>query len=66
MTTYDLQHLLATVEAVREELHPEVPAALLEAVVEAEDANPDADDAALRAIEAAVSEYVGVTVESDS
>ena len=65
MTTYDLQHLLATVEQVRAELHPDLPPELLEAVVRAEDANADDPDRGLKAVEAAVTKYV-VRVEDDS
>ncbi len=54
MTTYDLQHLLATVEQVRAELHPDLPAGFLEGVVRAEDAHADDSDGALKAIDAAV------------
>lgn len=65
MATYDLQHLLATVEQVRAELHPDLPSELLEAVVRAEDANVDNPDRALKAVEAAITKYVaGVEDES--
>lgn len=60
MATYDLRHLLDTVEQVRAEIHPEVSAALLEAVIRAEDEHSDDPEAALKAAEAAIERFLVV------
>jgi hypothetical protein len=54
MRTNDLKDLLTTVEALREELHPDLDASFVEAVVRAEEQNPEDDDEALRAVRAAL------------
>ena len=54
MKTTDLKDLLKTVELLRKELHPELDAAFLKAVVHAEEQNPEDDGEALREIEAAL------------
>lgn len=53
MRTTDLQDLISTVEKLRQELHPDLDAAFLAAVVRAEDENPEEDEA-LRAIQTAL------------
>ena len=50
----DLQHLRMTVESVREELCPSLPAAFVTAVIDAEEEYPDDAASALRAIEEAL------------
>jgi hypothetical protein len=54
MPTTDLKDLTKTVELIRTELHPDLDAGFLEAVVSAEEANAEDDDEALRAIQAAL------------
>lgn len=54
MKTTDLKDLLKTVEFLRKELHPELDAGFLKAVVRAEEQNPEDDAEALREIEAAL------------
>ncbi len=54
MSTTDLDDLLATVETVRQELHPGLDGDFLREVVRAEEANPDDDPAAVQAIERAL------------
>ncbi len=54
MRTTDLKDLLATVEKLRADLYPDVAARFLEAVVRAEEENPEDDAEAVRAIQAAV------------
>jgi hypothetical protein len=54
MRTTDLKDLLTTVEALREELHPDLDTSFIEAVVRAEEQNPEDDDEALRAVRAAL------------
>lgn len=61
MKTTDLGDLLRTVEAMRAELHPDLDATFLAAVVAAEEANIDDDDAATRAIEKALQELLART-----
>ena len=58
MKTTDLRDLLKTVEAMRVELHPDLDATFVSAVVAAEEANIDDDDAAIRAIEKALQELL--------
>jgi ABC-type nitrate/sulfonate/bicarbonate transport system substrate-binding protein len=58
MKTTDLGDLLNTVEAMRVERHPDLDAGFLAAVVAAEEANLDDDDAAIRAIEKALQELL--------
>lgn len=53
-TTTDLTDLTKTVELLRKELHPDLDAAFLEAVVRAEEKNPEDDAEALREIQAAL------------
>lgn len=45
MSTNDLADLLEVVERLRKELHPDLDSRFLEAVVRAEEANPDDSDA---------------------
>lgn len=54
MQTNDLQDLLETVEQLRAEIHPDLDAKFLEAVVHAEEENPEDDAEAVRAIQAAL------------
>jgi hypothetical protein len=54
MRTTDLGELTATVELLRTELYPDLDAKFLEAVVYAEEKNPEDDEEALRAIETAL------------
>lgn len=54
MRTTDLTDLKKTVERLREKLHPDLQAGFLEAVVKAEEENPEDDAAALHAIQAAL------------
>lgn len=54
MRTTDLEELTKTVERIRQERHPDLDAGFLEAVVRAEEENPEDDNAALRAIQAAL------------
>ena len=54
MRTTDLKELIDTVEALRGELHPDVDAQFLEAVVRAEEENAEDDSGAVRAIQAAL------------
>ncbi|NPU64717.1 hypothetical protein HL667_06900 [Bradyrhizobium sp. 83012] len=52
--TTDLGELAAVVEQLRSELHPEINSDFLAAVIQAEEQNPDDDEGALRAIQAAL------------
>ncbi len=54
MPTTNLDALITTVERLRVRLHPDLDAALLEAVVHAEEQNPDDDTEALRDIQTAL------------
>jgi hypothetical protein len=54
MRTTELKALLEVVEALREDLHPDLDKAFLQAVVRAEQENPDDEEEALRAITAAL------------
>jgi hypothetical protein len=54
MPKTELDEILATVEEIRLELHPEIGAAFMAAVVKAEELNPDDEAAAMRAIQDAV------------
>lgn len=54
MKTTDLKALVEAVEAVRKEMHPDLSRGFLGAVIQAEEANPENDEAALRAIQAAL------------
>lgn len=54
MRTTDLKDLLKTVEQLRAELHPDLDAKFLEAVVRAEEENPEDDAEAVRVIQAAL------------
>lgn len=54
MRTTDLKDLTKTVELLRKELHPDLDEGFLEAVVRAEEENPEDDTEALRAIQAAL------------
>lgn len=58
MKTTDLGDLLNTVEAMRAERHPELDASFLAAVVAAEEASLDDEDAAIRAIEKALQDLL--------
>lgn len=54
MRKTDLKDLVKTVELLRTELHPNLDAGFLEAVVRAEEENPEDDAEAVRAIQAAL------------
>ena len=54
MRTTDLKELAEAVERIRQKQHPDLDAAFLNAVIRAEDENPEDDAAALRAIQAAL------------
>ena len=54
MRTTDLKDLTKTVDLLRTELHPDLDAGFLEAVVRAEEENPEDDAEALRAIQNAL------------
>ena len=54
MQTTDLKDLINTVEILRAELHPDLDASFLEAVVRAEEENPEDDTEAVRAIQTAL------------
>ena len=54
MKTTDLKELLATVNCIREEIHPHLDAPFLEAVIRAEEENPENDIEAMRSIENAL------------
>ncbi len=65
MRTTDLHDLLATVERVRADCHPELDAGFLEAVVQAEQAFPEDDSSAMQAIEEALNRYLASTQSPD-
>jgi hypothetical protein len=54
MKTKDLKSLLETVEGLRGKMYPELEKTFLEAVVQAEEANPEDDAEAVTAIEKAL------------
>jgi protein-disulfide isomerase-like protein with CxxC motif len=54
MQTTDLHDLRAAVERIRKTQHPDLDSEFLDAVILAEDANPEDDAAAIRAIQAAL------------
>lgn len=54
MRTTDLADLLKAVESIRSEMHPDLNRSFLEAVIAAEEANPEDDDGAIQAIQAAL------------
>jgi hypothetical protein len=54
MQTTDLKDLMETVDRIRSEMHPDLDIRFLEAVVRAEEENPEDDAAALRAIQVAL------------
>ncbi|WP_434420886.1 hypothetical protein [Nannocystis pusilla] len=54
MPTTDLKDLTSTVEKLRKELHPDLDADFLKAVVRAEEENLEDDIEALRTIQAAL------------
>ena len=54
MQTTDLKDLIDAVESLRKQLYPDLDAGFLEAVVRAEEENPEDDAEALRAIQAAL------------
>ena len=54
MRKTDLQDLLKTVETIRQELHPDLDAGFLDAVVRAEEQCPEDEEGAVRAIETAL------------
>jgi ABC-type nitrate/sulfonate/bicarbonate transport system substrate-binding protein len=54
MWTTDPKDLLKAVELLRKELHPDLSADFLEAVVRAEEESPEDDAEAIRAIQAAL------------
>ena len=55
MRTTDLRDLMLTVEQVRSEKHPSLDPTFLEAVITAEEQNPEDDNEALRCIQVALS-----------
>ncbi len=54
MRKTDLKDLMRTVDLLRSELHPDLDAGFLEAVVRAEEENPEDDAEAVHAIQAAL------------
>lgn len=60
MRTTDLKDLINTVEALRKELHPDLDASFVEAVVQAEEQNSEDDAEALRAIQIALKAALAV------
>ena len=54
MPTTNLKDLMKTVELLRAKLHSDLDAAFIEAVVRAEEENPEEDEEAVRAIEIAL------------
>ena len=56
MRTTDATELLATVEQIRSAAHPELSAAFIKAIVDAEASHPEDETAALDAIRAAIKE----------
>ena len=58
MPTNNLTDILAVVEQVRRDTQPEVDATLLQTIIRIEEANSEDDEAALRAIEKAVTELL--------
>ena len=54
MRTTDLKDLIKTVDLLRSEIHPDLDARFLDAVVRAEEENPEDDAEAVRAIQAAL------------
>ena len=64
MKTTDLKDLLRTVEERRRELYPELDATFLQAVVRAEEENPEDDVEAIRQIELALKKVLA-TKERD-
>lgn len=54
MRTTDLKELREIVDTIRRERHPELDAGFLDAVIRAEEDNPDDDAEALRAIQVAL------------
>lgn len=59
----DLSDLRATLEQLRKVQHPELSADLVNAVIDAEAANPDDDTSALREVRRAVEEGLQHTRE---
>lgn len=59
MKTTDLNDLLATIEAVRSETHPELSPEFLISVVEAEQAHLDDEPEAVKKIERALNALLG-------
>lgn len=59
MKTTDLNDLLATIEAVRSEMHPELSPDFLISVVEAEQAHLDDELEAVKKIERALNALLG-------
>jgi hypothetical protein len=58
MRASDLEEITKTVAAVRAELHPELAAEFLDAVIRAEEENPEDDEGALRVIQAALTKVL--------
>ena len=54
MRKNDLANLRQTVERLRNELHPDLDAVFVDAVITAEDQNPEDDQEAVRQIQAAL------------
>ena len=55
MKTKDLKSLIETVDALRLEMYPDLDKSFLEAVIQAEEANPEDEGEAVAAIEKALS-----------
>lgn len=60
MQTTDLKDLMETVEMLRQELHPNLDARFLRAVILAEESNPEDDVEAVRSIHLALTELLDV------
>lgn len=58
MQTTDLKDLIETVELLRKQLHPDLDAGFLRAVVRAEEENPEDDAEAVRSIQLALKEVL--------
>jgi ABC-type nitrate/sulfonate/bicarbonate transport system substrate-binding protein len=58
MRANDLEKITKTVATVRAELHPELAADFLDAVIRAEDENAEDDEGALRMIQAALTKVL--------
>lgn len=63
MRTTELKDILKTIEAIRAQDYPELDKSFLEAVVIAEDENPDDEGEAIRSIESALQSVLKVKVK---